>query len=68
MKVGFDICPEEQLKMTKAQTQDECCDFCQHTDGTPLVAGSEHWVMNKEPDPNTGSTATAKSARLALSQ
>ena len=57
---GFDICPGEQLKMMHAQTLAECCEFCQHTDGTPLVPGTEHWVMNREADPNTGNNCYCK--------
>ena len=48
---GFDICPGEQLKMMNAKLPEECCAFCQHTDGTIPVG--EHWVMNSNVDPNT---------------
>ena len=39
--VGYDICPGEQLKMTKAATTEACCAFCQHTTGgvSQLVPG-----------------------------
>ena len=50
---GFDICPGEQLKMMNAKLPEECCAFCQHTDGTIPVG--EHWVMNRNVDPNTNS-------------
>ena len=39
--------------MMNAKLPEECCAFCQHTDGTIPVG--EHWVMNRNVDPNTNS-------------
>lgn len=55
---GVEICPGKQLKGTMARSKGECCQFCQHVDGTVPVG--EKWLLNAGVDPATGHNCYCK--------